>query len=72
MSMPCVVWEMIPAKHAHNYTYYFPVTKEMLGQDVDVTTLAFDGEKTQLRPHVWMTAYPVPYESVELRLETKG
>jgi beta-glucosidase-like glycosyl hydrolase len=72
MSMPSAVWEMIPAKHGSNYTYYFPVTEEMLGQDVDVTTLAFDGEKTDLKPHVWITAYPVPYETIELRLETKG
>jgi hypothetical protein len=72
MSMPCVVWEMIPSKRSRNYTYYFPVTKGMLGQDVDVMTLAFDSEKTDLKPHVWMTAYPVPYESIELRLGMTG
>ena len=40
----------------------------MVGKAVDVFALAYEKDKTDVRPVVWVTAYPAPYESRILEL----
>ena len=68
-SYPANPWEY-PVSQADGYTtYYVPVTEEMLGKPIDAVVLGLDGCNDQLTPTVWITAYPIPYESVELIME---
>lgn len=67
-SFPCNAWE-VPAQIVdRNYTYYLPLTEEMAGKELEVVALAFDSEKTDLRPEVWQTAYPIPFSTKRLVL----
>jgi len=43
----------------------------MIGQSIEVFVLAYNEEKLDLSPTVWQTAYPVPYEKIELELTRK-
>ena len=70
-SFPSNTWEYVNARRDKNYTYYIPVTKEMIGQPIDVFVLAYDEEKLNLSPIVWQTAYPAPYETIKLELVRK-
>lgn len=70
-SYPSNTWEYINARRDRGYTYYAPVTKEMTGKDIDVFVLAYDEEKSNLRPVVWVSAYPVPFEEKVLTLTRK-
>ena len=68
-SFPSNTWEYCNARRDANYTYYLPLTREMVGKEVEVFVLAYDKEKTDVRPVVWVTAYPVPYVSRILELD---
>ena len=70
-SFPSNTWEYVNARRGQNYTYYVPVTKEMIGRALDVYVLAFEEDKLDLSPSVWLTAYPAPYENIELELFQK-
>jgi len=57
-------------------SYFFPVTNDMIGKKIQVVVMQFDSEDKrrkvelgQLKPEVWITAYPVPWESAELVLQ---
>ena len=48
----------------------------MIGKKIDAVVMQFKSEDKrrqvelgQLKPEVWITAYPVPYESKELIIE---
>ena len=60
-------WEYRTANSDRNYTYYIPVTSNMIGKDIEVWTLSFEGK--ELKPEVWLTAYPIPFEKKSLVLE---
>jgi len=64
-------WEYPVRPPIRNTTYYAPVTKEMIGKPIDAVVLGFDGVGESIAPAVWLTANPIPHESVELILETK-
>jgi hypothetical protein len=67
-SYPSNTWEYVNARRDKNYTYYVPLTEDMARKPVDVYVLAYDKEKTQIKPVVWISAYPVPYREKLLRL----
>ena len=67
-SFPSNTWEYCNARRDGNYTYYIPVTQDIVGKAVEVFALAYEKDKTDVRPVVWVTAYPVPYESRILEL----
>jgi hypothetical protein len=67
-SYPSNTWEYCNARRDGNYTYYVPVTRDMIGKPIDAYVLAYDEEKTDVNPVVWVTAYPFPYESRDLEL----
>jgi hypothetical protein len=64
-------WEYPVRSPSQNTTYYAPVTKDMIGKSIDAVVLGFDGVGDNVTPAVWLTAYPIPHESVELTLEPK-
>jgi hypothetical protein len=61
-------WEYPVRPPRQNATYYVPVTKDMIGKSIDAVLLGFDGVGDNVEPVVWLTANPIPHESVELIL----
>jgi hypothetical protein len=60
---------MVPVRPSDsNYTYYVPVTEEMVGKKIDAVVLGLKGGGTDIEPEVWITAYPIPFEARELIL----
>jgi hypothetical protein len=51
-----------------NYSYFIPVTWDMLGKACEVVVLGFDSKNIEFKPDVWLTAYPVPYQVKTLTL----
>ena len=49
-----------------NYTYYYPLTPDMLGKTIEVW--AVSATSKEVKPTVWMSTYPIPFESKELKL----
>lgn len=63
------VWEYRVQTKDSNYTYYFPVTGEMIGKTIEVVALGLNAEMNNLQPEVWITSYPIPFEERELILK---
>lgn len=70
LSYPSNVWEYCSAESDSNYTYYVPVVKEMLNKRIDAVVLILKGGSNEVKPEVWITVYPVPFETRELVLTT--
>ena len=51
-----------------NYTYYFPITNQVAGKEIEVVVLGFGKAMKSVQPEVWLTAYPIPFESKTLIL----
>lgn len=68
-SFPCNPWEGASCKRDSNYTYYFPITPEMVGKDLEVVVLGGSAADDNLRPEVWQTAPGAPLGRKLLRLE---
>jgi hypothetical protein len=72
---PANPWEAGNGRPASGLSYFFPVTDDMVGQTVEAVVLQFEAEGKfkvppgQIRPEVWITAYPVPYRAKQLVLE---
>ena len=63
-------WEYRVAPTSGNYTYYLPLTPEMKGKEIEawVLKLGKDGS-SDIKPEVWLSTYPIPFESKNLILE---
>lgn len=59
-------WEYPVRKSESNYTYYFPLTEEMKGAKIDAVVMVMKDGVAEFKPEVWITAYPIPYEKMEL------
>jgi hypothetical protein len=68
-SYPCNPWEGSSCQRDENYTYYFPITPEMVGKDLEVVVLGGAATDDNLRPEVWQTAPGAPFCRKLLRLE---
>lgn len=75
VSYPANPWEYGNNRAQAGLSYFFPVTDDMIGKEIEAVVMQFESEDTrrkvelgQLKPEVWITAYPVPYESRELIL----
>ena len=68
VSYPSNAWEVPVRPSDSNYTYYVPVTEEMVGKKIDAVVLGLRGGVTDIEPEVWITAYPIPFEARELIL----
>lgn len=62
-------WEARVQTSESNYTYYFPLTEEMKGTQIDAVVLVMANGVSEFKPEVWITAYPIPYEKKELVLQ---
>ncbi|MEL7589443.1 MAG: hypothetical protein AAGU19_22205 [Prolixibacteraceae bacterium] len=59
------VWEYPVAAADRAYTYYLPLTSEMTGKTIEAFVLS-EGKETNLKPEVWISAYPIPFEKINL------
>lgn len=73
---PVNPWEQSNARPDSGFSYFFPVTADMLGKKIEAVVLQFASEEKkqevplgQFSSEVWITAYPVPYETKQLILE---
>lgn len=64
-------WEFVNARRDKNYTYYIPVNKADEGKEIEVFVMGYDKENLDLKPEVWISAYPAPYKKVKLELTRK-
>jgi len=68
VSFPANVWEFRVQPKDADYTYYIPVTADMIGRPLDVVTLGLNKDAPDVKPEAWMTAYPIPFEERTLVL----
>ena len=68
LSYPSNVWEYCSAESDSDYTYYVALTEKMLNKKIDVVVLILKGGSNDVKPEVWITAYPIPFQSMELIL----
>lgn len=68
-SFPSNTWEGPLRRPAGNYTYYFPVTPELLGQELEAVVLLLRGGKPDVRPELWVTSQQ-PHTARELVVES--
>lgn len=72
---PANPWETGNGHPDANFSYFFPVTKDMIGKNIDAVVLQFESEGNPKIPlgeftsEVWITAYPIPHVAKELVLE---
>ena len=69
VSYPTNVWEFRVEPKAENYTYYVPVTPEMIRQKIEVVVLGMNKDMLDFKPEAWIAAYPIPFESRKLVLQ---
>lgn len=62
------VWEAPVETMDGNYTYFVPLTKDVVGKRMDVVVLVTADGVNEIRPEAWITAYPIPMVSKELVL----
>lgn len=70
-SYPANTFEYPVQEVTKNYTYYFPLTADMVGKKMEAFVIASD-KNTALSPELWISAYPVPYEKMQLKLIKKS
>ena len=62
VSYPANPWENVTVKASSNYTYFFPLTEEMKDKKVEAFVLEYDNKQSDIKPEIWISAYPAPYE----------
>ena len=70
-SFPGNAWEAPIAKTKGNHTFYFPITDDLRGKEVEVSCLMLRSAKSPERVHVWQTCYPIPMAQRTLELVRK-
>ena len=71
LSYPSNTWEYKVDDNQSNYTYYVPLTEDMIGKKIDVVVLGMKNGVSDFVPEVWLTAYPIPFEKKKLVLWTR-
>ena len=71
ISYPSNTWEAVcdECVFDENYTYYFPVTKDMVGKKLEVMVIGGEECTTELDAQVWVTSYPIPFMKKKLILK---
>jgi hypothetical protein len=69
VSYPSNTWEYPVTRRDANYTYYFPLDSTMTDKKIEVFVMAYDKDNTDVRPEVWISAYPVPYMEKQMIIE---
>ncbi len=68
VSYPSNTWEYFNVESESDYTYYFPLKPDWTGKNLEIFVLVLRDGIDEIKPEAWITAYPIPYESRELRL----
>lgn len=68
-SYPANSWEYVNARRDRGYTYYVPVTEEMLKEPIDVYVISYNKEHSEPQPVVWLSRDPEAANGVLLILE---
>ena len=68
-SLLCNPWESFNARRDENYTYYIPVAEEYIGKEIELFVLGYDKENIGFSSEAWISAYPFPWEKIDLVLE---
>jgi len=69
ISYPVNSWEAAVCDECvfdENYTYYFPVSKEMTDKNIEVVVLGSTACEENLKTEVWITSYPIPFQKKRL------
>jgi len=61
-------WEYPASGTDSNYTYYIPLTADMIGAKIDAVVLVLKNGVSEFSPEVWITAYPIPYEKIRVEV----
>ena len=75
MDYPVNPWDASNQHPDSNFSYFFPVTEDMIGKKIDAVVMQFESEGKPKIPlgeftsEVWITAYPIPYVAKQLVLE---
>jgi hypothetical protein len=67
-AFPTNVWEFRVQPRDADYTFYVPVTRDMVGRTIEASVLGLNKDLLDLKPEAWITAYPIPYVAKELVL----
>ena len=59
-------WEVWLDDTEGNYTYYYPLTENLKGKTIEVWAISATSD--QIKPSVWISTYPIPFESKVLKL----
>lgn len=59
-------WEYPVPRIESNYTYYVPLTQDMIGARIEAVVLVLKNGVSEFNPDVWITCYPIPYEKKEI------
>ncbi|NEW84456.1 MAG: discoidin domain-containing protein [Mariniphaga sp.] len=54
-------WEVGVRSSSKNYTYYIPLDKSMVGKEIETFVMGMNPTIGELKPEVYITAYPTPY-----------
>jgi hypothetical protein len=68
VSFPSNTWEYYNVEVDSNYTYYVPLSEGMSGKNIEVIVLVLEGGKNDFKPEAYLTAYPIPFSSLNLVL----
>jgi hypothetical protein len=63
------VFEYVVKRVDGFYTYYIPLSKDMIGKQLEAVVLGLKPGMELIAPEVYITAYPIPFEEKELILE---
>lgn len=66
-SFPSNVWEHRLATTEENYTFYVPVTADMIGKTIEAYAMVTND--SEMHPEVWITSRDVPFEKKSLIVE---
>jgi len=68
VSFPSNTWEYWNVEVEEGYTYFFPLTPDVVGKTIEVVVLGLEGGGRELRPEVYLTAHRRPLVARELVL----
>ena len=62
-------WEYVNKRSDSNYTYYFPLTQNMVDKDIEVYVMGYDKEHLDFKPALYITTKAIPFEKIKLVLK---
>jgi len=71
LAYPSNSWEYYSSNRSGNYTYYLPLSEDMVNKPFEVYTLAYNADKLNIKPELYITSNPAPYEKITLTLQRK-